>query len=170
MERWRYEPSDEWDELEELEDLEDLLPALGHRNWIQIADMAFPSLASPGVQTIVADEELLPVLDFVLEALSEQPHIRPIIWLDAELDFVREEWAPGIIQFRQELSERLQGLSVNKLPHEQLIAKLSEASKQFQVVVIKTRTCLPYTSVFIELDCAYWDENRERLLRSAMVR
>jgi D-ribose pyranose/furanose isomerase RbsD len=169
MERWHYEPSDEWDELEELEDLEDLLPALGHRNWIQIADMAFPSLASPGVQTIVADEEFLPVLDFVLEALSEQPHIRPIVWLDAELDFVREEWAPGITQFRQELSERLQGLPVNKLPHEQLIAKLNEVSKQFQVVVIKTRTCLPYTSVFIELDCAYWDENRERLLRSAMV-
>jgi len=169
MERWHYEPSDEWDELEELEDLEDLLPSLGHRNWIQIADMAFPSLSSPGVQTIVADEEILPVLDFILEALSEQPHIRPIIWLDAELDFVREEWAPGITQFRQELLERLQGLPANKLPHEQLIAKLNEASKHFQVIVIKTRTCLPYTSVFIELDCAYWDENREQLLRRAMA-
>jgi len=168
MEHWRYEPSDEWDEFEELEDLEDLLPVLGHRNWIQIADMAFPSLNSPGVQTILADDEILPVLDFVLGLLKEQPHIRANIWLDAELDFVREEWAQGITQFRQELYERLRGLPVTKLPHEQLIAKLSEVSKQFQVVVIKTRTCLPYTSVFLELDCAYWDEQRERMLRSAM--
>lgn len=58
MERWHYEPSDEWDELEELEDLEDLLPALGHRNWIQIADMAFPSLSSPGCK------QLLPMKNF----------------------------------------------------------------------------------------------------------
>lgn len=165
MEHWHYESSDEWDETEELEEM---LPTLGHRNWIQIADMAFPSLSSPGVQTILADEEILPVLESVLEALSEQPHIRPIVWLDEELDFVEEEWAPGITQFRQELYERLQNFTVKKLPHEQLIAKLSEASKQFQVVVVKTRTCLPYTSVFLELDCAYWDEQRERLLRKAM--
>ncbi|MFN3422437.1 MAG: RbsD/FucU domain-containing protein [Armatimonadota bacterium] len=170
MAHWHYESSDEWDEIEELEDLEDLLPALGHRNWIQIADMAFPSLNSPGVQTFLTDDEILPVLDFVLELLNEQPHIRPKVWLDAELDFVQEDWAQGITQFRQELYERLRGLQVNKLPHEQLIAKLSEASKQFQVVVIKTRTCLPYTSVFFELDCAYWDEQREQMLRDAMGR
>ncbi|MCS7186764.1 MAG: hypothetical protein N3B10_05515 [Armatimonadetes bacterium] len=168
MERWNYEPSNEWDEIEELEDLEDLMPVLGHRNWIQIADMAFPSLNSPGVQTILADEEILTVLDFVLELLKEQPHIKANVWLDAELDFVQEDWAQGITQFRQELYERLRSLSINKLPHEQLIEKLSEASKQFQVVVIKTRTCLPYTSVFLELDCAYWDEQRERMLRKAM--
>lgn len=168
MGRWNYEPPDEWDEFEELEDLEDLLPNLGHRNWIQIADMAFPSLSSPGVQTIVVDEELLVVLDFVLEALTQQPHIRPIVWLDTELDFVREEWAPGITRFRRELYERLINLPVKKLSHRQLIDMLSEASKQFQVIVVKTKTCLPYTSVFLELDCAYWDEHREQLLRKAM--
>lgn len=168
MEHWRDEPFGEWDEMSELEDLEEMLPLLGHRNWIQIADMAFPSLTAQGVQTVWADDEILPVLDFVLEAINRQPHIRPIVWLDEELDFVREEWAPGITEFRQELYERLGNLPVRRLPHEQLIAKLSEAGKQFQVVVIKTRTCLPYTSVFLELDCAYWDEQRERLLRNTM--
>lgn len=168
MERWRDESFGEWEEISEIEDLEDLLPLLGHRNWIQIADMAFPSLTLPGVQTILVDNEILPVLDFVLEMLNRQPHVRPIVWLDEELDFIREEWALGITDFRQELYERLRNLTVNKLPHEQLIAKLSEAGKQFQVIVVKTKTCLPYTSVFLELDCAYWDRQREKLLRNLM--
>lgn len=168
MERWRDEPFREWDEMSELEDLEDILPHLGHRNWIQIADMAFPALTAPGVQTLMADEEILPVLDFVLEVISRQNHIRPIVWLDEELDFVREEWAPGINEFRQELYERLRNLPINRMPHQQLIDKLNEVGKQFQILVIKTRTCLPYISVFLELDCAYWDGQRERLLRNAM--
>jgi hypothetical protein len=56
------------------------------------------------------------------------------------------------------------------LPHEQLIAKVNEAASAFQVVIVKTNTTLPYTSVFLELDCAYWDDEREALLRAAMGR
>lgn len=156
------------DEVEGLEDLEEILPLLGHRNWIQIADMAFPSLSAEGVQTIWLDEELLPVLDFVLEALDDLEHVRPTVWLDEELDFVQEGWAPGITEFREELYAKLHGLPINKLPHEQLIAQLNEICQKFQVLVIKTNTCLPYTSVFLELDCAYWDEEREQALREAM--
>ncbi|MCS7263279.1 MAG: hypothetical protein NZ805_00435 [Armatimonadetes bacterium] len=170
MERWRNESFREWDEMPEIEDIEEMLPLLGHRNWIQIADMAFPALTVSGVQTILADDEILPVLDFVLEIISRQPHIRPIVWLDEELDFLQDEWALGITDFRRDLYERLQGLTIKKLPHEQIIAKLNEVGKQFQIVVIKTRTCLPYTSVFLELDCAYWDEKREKFLRNAMSR
>ncbi len=162
-----FDPAD-WEEIEELEDLENWLPLLGHRNWIAITDMAFPALHLSQAQTVLANEDLLSVLDFLLEALSEQPHIRPIVWLDEELDFVREEWAPGITAFRQRLSERLRALPVHRLPHEQIIAKLSETGRQFQVLIVKTRTCLPYTSVFLEMDCAYWDERRENLLRQAM--
>lgn len=168
MEQWQDELFGEWGELEEFEDLKNFLPLFGHRNWIQIADMAFPSLVSSGVKTIWAGKEILPVLDFVLEVINSQSHVRPIFWLDEELDFLKEEWATGITNFRQELHKRLNNFPVKKLPHEQLIAKLSEAGKEFQILVIKTKTCLPYTSVFIELDCAYWDEQREQFLRDAM--
>ncbi len=159
----------EWsEEVEGMEDLEEILPLLGHRNWIQIADMAFPALSSEGVQTVWLDEELLPVLDFVLEALGDLEHVRPVVWLDEELDFVQEGWAPGITEFREELYVKLHGLPINRLPHEQLIAKLNEIGQKFQILVVKTSTCLPYTSVFLELDCAYWDEEREQALRLAM--
>ncbi len=158
----------DWDEGENLEELEELMPLLGHRNWIAVTDMAFPALASEGVETFWSDDELLEAVDSLLETLSDQPHIRPIVWLDEELDFVEEGWAPGITEFRRALQQRLHGLTVHKLPHEQIIAKLNEAAQQFRVIIVKTNTCLPYTSVFLELDCAYWDEEREQKLRDKM--
>lgn len=148
------------------EEFEEALPLLGHRNFIQIADMAFPALTASGVQTLWTDEDLLSVLNFVLRSLQRQKHIRPIVWIDAELEFVKEGWAEGITEFREKLRQKLIGLEVKNLPHEQLITKLSEAGQQFRILVLKTKTCLPYTSVFLELDCAYWDERREQALRS----
>ena len=40
--------------------------------------------------------------------------------------------------------------------------------KTFTILVLKTRTALPYSSVFIELDSAYWDVDSERELRRNM--
>jgi hypothetical protein len=34
--------------------------------------------------------------------------------------------------------------------------------------VLKTNMTLPYTSVFIELDCGYWSPEAEARLRAAM--
>lgn len=167
MENWD-DPSDELEELSG--ELEEWLPLLGHRNWLLITDMAFPALGSEGVHTLWAEADILTVLDLVLELLGEYGHVRPRVWLDAELDFVEEDWAQGIAEFRQSLSERLRDLPVYRLPHEHLIAKVSEAASSFQVIVIKTDTMLPYTSVFLELYCAYWDDEREALLRAAMGR
>ncbi len=36
----------------------------GHRNWIVIADSAYPSQAAEGIETMVADAGQLEVLDF----------------------------------------------------------------------------------------------------------
>ncbi|GBC97689.1 hypothetical protein HRbin17_00178 [bacterium HR17] len=156
-------------ELDDLtEELDELLPMLGHRNWLLITDMAFPALSGAGVQTLWAETDILSVLDLVLDLLNEYQHIRPRVWLDAELDFVQDDWAQGISEFRQALAERLRDLPVYRLPHEQLIAQVDEAAQRFQVVIIKTATLLPYTSVFLELDCAYWDSEREALLRATM--
>ena len=54
---------------------------------------------------------------------------------------------------------------VTFLPHEELISKLDSVSKLYQVVVIKTALTLPYTSIFFELDCKYWDAVREVTVR-----
>ncbi|MBQ6658799.1 MAG: hypothetical protein IJM70_05680, partial [Prevotella sp.] len=54
---------------------------------------------------------------------------------------------------------------VQYLPHEDLIRKLDEVSSLFEVVIIKTPLTIPYTTAFFELDCQYWDAEREATLR-----
>ena len=46
----------------------DELPALGHRNWIVVADSAFPLQISPGMEVVVANEDHFAVLERVLKA------------------------------------------------------------------------------------------------------
>ena len=49
------------------------------------------------------------------------------------------------------------------------IANLAKASQNFQVLIIKTTMTIPYTTVFLQLDCAYWSADAERKLRSQMA-
>jgi hypothetical protein len=62
----------------------------------------------------------------------------------------------------------LQSLSVSSSLHEELISMLDRASQTFSVTVIKTNMTIPYTTVFFELDCAYWNGDSEKRLRAAM--
>ena len=43
------------------------------------------------------------------------------------------------------------------LPHEEIISRLDRVGELFRVLVIKTNMCIPYTSVFFELECGYWN-------------
>ncbi|MHB1306661.1 MAG: hypothetical protein ACYC23_06230, partial [Limisphaerales bacterium] len=58
--------------------------------------------------------------------------------------------------------------AVQSLPHERIISRLDEAGKTFHVLILKTRMTLPYTSVFLELDCGYWSPEAEKALRDAL--
>jgi hypothetical protein len=144
------------------------LPAYGHRNWVVIADSAYPLQSNPGIETIMAGEGLLQVLGHALEEISKTPHVRPIIYTDRELQFVPDSDSPGISAYRQRLSTALSNQKINTLPHEEIIHRLDEAAKTFNVLIIKTRMTLPYTSVFLQLDCAYWSTEAEQRLRQAM--
>ena len=41
-------------------------------------------------------------------------------------------------------------------------------SKMFNVLLLKTDMVLPYTSVFLQLDCGYWNAEKEQRLRDAL--
>ena len=144
------------------------LPLLGHRNWIVIADSAYPLQTAPGIETVYADADQLKVVKTVLEALAKTKHVKPIIYTDAELKHVAETNAPGISEYRTGLTKLLADRPVQVLPHEQIIGKLDEAGKTFKVLLIKTPLTLPYTSVFLQLDCGYWNADAEKALRAAM--
>jgi hypothetical protein len=147
--------------------LRESLPALGHRNWIVIADSAYPWQTSPGIETVVTRAGQLEVVRAVLEALAESEHVRPDVVLDAELDRVSEGDAPGIDAYRRELAGLLAGLAPRKQPHEEILARLDADGQLFHVLLLKTDLALPYTSVFVRLECGYWSaEAEERLRRS----
>jgi hypothetical protein len=144
------------------------LPALGHRNWIVVADSAFPLQISPGIETIVTNEDHFTVLAKVLKAVDGAKHIRPKIWLDKELGFVTEDLAPGADETRRRLDEALRGRGAQPVLHEDLIARLDQAGKAFKIVMVKTTLAVPYTTVFLELDCGYWPAENEAKMREKM--
>jgi hypothetical protein len=144
------------------------LPLLGHRNWIVIADSAYPLQTAPGIETLYVDADQLEVVGFVLAELAKSRHVKPIIYTDAELKYVPENRASGITSYRQELEHLIANRAVYKLPHEEIITKLDEAGKTFKVLLVKTHLTLPYTSVFLQLDCAYWNAESEKDLRAAL--
>ena len=145
------------------------LPLLGHRNWIVVADSAYPLQTAPGIETIRADADQVAVVKEVLAELAKTKHVKPAIYTDAEMKFVAEKNAPGISAYRDALARILAGQPEQVLPHEQIIGKLDEAGKTFKVLLIKTPLILPYTSVFFQLECGYWNAQAEKQLRDAML-
>ena len=148
--------------------LHERIPLYGHRNWVVIADSAYPAQSRDGIETIVSDANQLEVLQEVLSTLGASKHVRPIVYTDRELGFVPEKDAPGITQYGQQLATMLKGHTPVQLPHEEIIAKLDQAGQTFRVLIIKTNMTIPYTSVFLQLDCAYWGADAEKRLREAM--
>ena len=148
--------------------LEQDLHLLGHRNWILVVDKAFPEQSSPGMKYIYVEQDLLPTLGHVLEALDKSTHVKPIIYQDKELSFISEEQVSGIEAFRSAASKTLDGRAVNTLLHDEVFSMLDESSSLFRVLVIKTNCTLPYTSIFLQLDCSYWGPENEKILREAM--
>ncbi len=153
-----------WEEV-----LEEDLHLLGHRNWILVVDKAFPEQSSPGMKYIYVEQDLLPTLDHVLGALDLSTHVKPIIYQDKELSFIKEEQAPGINAFRTAAAKSLDGRAVNTLLHDEVFQMLDESSSLFRVLVIKTSCTLPYTSIFLQLDCSYWGSENEKILRDRMI-
>jgi hypothetical protein len=144
------------------------LPLLGHRNWIVVADSAYPLQSSSGIETVETDADQLAVLDYVLKAIDGSRHVRPSVHLDKELQFVPESDAPGVDQYRGEIRKRLEGRSVDSVPHELLIRKLNDTGATFHILILKTRMAIPYSSVFLQLDCRYWGESSEAQLQEIM--
>ncbi|MSR30851.1 MAG: hypothetical protein EXR99_05020 [Gemmataceae bacterium] len=146
------------------------LPRLGHRNWIVIADSAYPLQSGQGIETAAVEGNQVEVVREVLDLLKKSKHVRPVVHLDAELPFVPEAEAKGISAYRQDLAVLLKEFKQVSLPHEEIIGKLDKAGKTFKVLIIKTPLALPYTSVFLELDCGYWGAEQEKKLRQAILR
>lgn len=144
------------------------MPLMGHRNWILIVDSAYPLQSSPGVETIETNASHLDVLRYVLGAVNNSIHVRPLIYMDAELPFVPDDDAPGASAYREQIQRILSDYKIASLPHERVISQIDETSKEFHVLILKTTMTIPYSSVFIRLDCKYWSDEAEKRMRARM--
>lgn len=163
MEPTHVPASDDWEQK-----LAEILPLLGHRNWVVIADSAYPASSNAGIETIVAKGDPLDVIRRVIAQISACSHVRANIYMDLELNFVDEQDAAGASRYRQELAALLKDSHPLTLPHEQILLKLDACARMFRVLIIKTELTISYTSIFLEFDCGYWTANAEQRLREAM--
>lgn len=143
---------------------------LGYRNWIVIAEASFPAHSRPGTRQINAYEPIPVVLDEVLKTLEKTEHVRPRIYSTRELRSVENDFAPGVDEYRKVLDAALHGHEVTEMEQDSLLTLVQDAQKSFDVLVIRTTTALPYSSVFLELQPGYWDGESEQRLRADMQR
>jgi hypothetical protein len=157
------------DEVESWElSLKRLLPLLGHRNWIVVADSAYPAHSSPGIETIATGREHMEVLNVTLSAIERSRHVRPTIYMDEEFKLVAEKDGLGVTRYRKQLAQLIGSRGKHVLPHDEIIAKLGESARLFRVLILKSTLAIPYTSVFFELDCGYWTPAAEKNLRLSL--
>ena len=149
--------------------LRNLLPLLGHRNWIVVADSAYPAQTAQGITTIATSADHLEVLSKTLRAIAKSRHVRANVYMDAEFRHVTEEDAPGVSALRRDLDSLLKNEKASELGHEQVIAKLDESSRLYQILILKTTLTIPYTTVFLQLDCGYWSDAAEKRLRHSLA-
>lgn len=148
--------------------MREAMPLLGHRNWILVVDSAYPLQISPGVEMVETNAAQLEVVRAVVGAINRSIQVRPTIYMDAELPFVTDDDVPGASAYRYAVTSLLHDYPIESLPHEKIISTIDEAGKEFRVLVLKTNMAIPYTSVFIRLDCKYWSDEQEQRLRSKM--
>jgi len=157
-------PSPDWKAV-----VQSRLPLYGHRNWIIVADSAFPAFAEPGIETIVVNEDLLSVVKYVASAISSSRHVRATVFLDQELQFVDEHDYPGVCELAKQITGMFSKSQVSSIPHSEVLTRIDEAGKTFRILFIKTTETIPYSSIYIRLDCGYMSPEVEQKIRTAMV-
>jgi D-ribose pyranose/furanose isomerase RbsD len=149
--------------------LQQRLALYGHRNWIVVSDAAFPAYSETGIETIVVDQDLASVLHNVAKAIASSKHVRAAAFVDQELQFVPEQSYPGVTQLREQINQEFSKNSLASVPHAEAISKIDEAGKTFRVLFIKTNTTIPYTSVFMRLDCGYLSDEIDAKIKKAVA-
>ena len=149
-------------------EVEQTLKQFGHRNWIVIADAAYPEQSNPAIKTITIDDSQLEAVAFVSQLVEKTSHVDANIFIDKEMAYVQEKDAQGITSYIAELDKVLKGKPVKTKLHEDIIRELDDSAKLFNVLIIKTDLAIPYTSVFFQLECGYWNAEAEKNMREQL--
>lgn len=142
---------------------------LGFRNWIVIAEASFPAYSRNGVRQVAANAEVPEVFAHVLQEIEQTQHVKPNVYLTRELRSIHNDVAPGIDEYRAKTLEVMAGMEYTSLDQESLMTLIADANRSFNVLIIRTTSALPYSSIFIELQPGYWDAESEQQLRDRIA-
>lgn len=133
-----------------------------------IADGAYPEQSNPAIETISINVSQLEAVAFVNELVRKATHVDATIFVNTEMAFVSENNAKGISKYRDDLNSILKDSRIKTMLHDDIIGKLDSSAKLFNVLIFKTDLAIPYTSVFFQLECGYWNAASENELREAL--
>jgi len=149
-------------------EIKQTMKQFGHRNWIVIADAAYPEQSNPAIKTITIDDSQVDAVAYVSQLIEKAQHVDANIFIDKEMAFVSEKDAKGIESYKADLNKVLDGKPVKTMLHEDIIRELDASAKLFNVLIIKTDLAIPYTSVFFQLECGYWNGEAEKNMRQQL--
>jgi len=141
------------------------IQSVGYGNWIVITDASYPYQNREGFRTITVEADVPEVVNLVLNEMERTQHVRPRFYVTRELRSLTNDQAPGINDHRKALAVALHGFPPLELNEELLNEQINASAKKYSVFIIKTKTALPYSSVFIDLDSGYWDNRSEQSIR-----
>lgn len=150
------------------EEFEAALPALGHRNWVVVADAAFPQQTALGINVVVTEEDLTAVLSYVAGSLKVAKHVHPEPVMAGEFFELLNSEVPGVNPLRERLMPFLNGLTLQKVWHQELLEILSSVGQNYSVLFLKTKSTIPYSSVAFRLECGYWSAEQETNFRKRL--
>ena len=148
--------------------LQNEVSALGANNWIVISESAYPTPNHTGLRVIVADAGLPEVVSEVMEAIESEGHIWPKIYTIREFDHLSEDYAPEVEKFKASREAAFAARKKQVLTKRSLDTLLESAMKDYRVLLVKSSSAFPYSSVFMELDSGYWNGTSEDALRKKM--
>jgi D-ribose pyranose/furanose isomerase RbsD len=157
-------PASDWKAI-----VQNRLPLYGHRNWIVVSDSAFPAYSEPGIETIAVNEDLPSVLKYVAHAIAASRHVRATVFVDQELQFIDEHDYPGVTELRKQIAAQFAKEQISSMPHADVMNRIDQSGKTYRILFIKTTATIPYTSVFMCLDCGHLSDEVERKIRTAMA-
>lgn len=132
----------------------ELLPLFGHRNWIIVADGAFPMSSQPGIETIHSFDTLPNTLSQVLEMIGKCPHLRPEAMLADELNGLPADIAEPL---RTEVLGQVSDYRPYFESHVTILQEMYRHASNYRILMIKTHAYVPFTSAFLKLECGYWE-------------
>jgi len=141
------------------------LAQLGKKNWIVIAEPSYTAPKYDGVKIILSNEDMPSVTRELLEGIESEGHVWARYYRAKEFNYVSDRHAPGVEQLKKDLRAALFERKLEEINQVSIDILLEEVMKEYRVLIIKTTSAYPYSTLYLELDNGYWDGESEASLR-----